>query len=159
MSCTLHVATIPSFPPSMFWHHSLAARISLCLLPSRPSSSTLQTTRSSIPVMSCTPHVPAILSFPPSIFWCESPDAYSLLCLSPCTSHFHVLAAPQCKQPMSGIPVMSYTPHVPIIQSSYPQSLGVTQLAPTVCCASLIAPLPFTSQQLHTTNNWDPASL
>ena len=48
-SCTPPVTTIPSFPPSIFWRHSPAARISLCLLPclspSRPSGSILQTTR------------------------------------------------------------------------------------------------------------------
>ena len=44
-SYTLHVTTIPSFPPSIFCRHLPAARISLCNSLSHPSSSTLQTTR------------------------------------------------------------------------------------------------------------------
>ena len=44
-SCTPHVTSIPSFPPSIFQNHSPAACISLCLLCSRPSSSIRQMTR------------------------------------------------------------------------------------------------------------------
>ena len=40
-----HVATIPSFPATIFRHHSPGPHISLCLLLSCPSSSKLQTTR------------------------------------------------------------------------------------------------------------------
>ena len=74
----------------------------------------------SVPPTSNTPHVPVILSFLLSIFWCHSPSVRSLLCLSLCASCLHVLAAPHCKQLESGIPVMSYTPHVPIITSFSP---------------------------------------
>ena len=42
---------------------------------------------------------------------------------------------------------------------SRPWSFGVTHLAHIACCTSLAVPLAFTSQQLHTANNRDLASL
>ena len=96
-SCTPHIATIPSFPPSIFQCHSLVPHISLCFLSSRPSNSTLQTTRARDRCGVLHASCPIIPSFTPSIFWCHSVGAYKLLCLSCYASRFHILVAPQCK--------------------------------------------------------------
>ena len=62
-SCTLNL------PGSLT---CISLRLSPCLSSSCPSSSTVQTTGSSIPMISCTPHVALIPSFYPSILWQHS---------------------------------------------------------------------------------------
>ena len=72
-------------------------------------------------------------SFPPSLLWCHSPGAHNLLCLSCCAFRLHAVAAPPSKQPDSGIPVMSCTPHVPIIPSFLPSTLRHNSCHGRIC--------------------------
>ena len=80
--CKPRVAVIPSFPPSIFWCHSLGARNFLCLLPSRPNKSTLQTTRVQHPCDVLHTLRPCHPVFPPSIFQYTCCCAYIWLGLS-----------------------------------------------------------------------------
>ena len=77
-------------------------------------------------------------------------------CASCCASRLHSQRPHPTNNAFSASlshPVMSCTFASLSSRFSRPRSFGVTHLAPMACCAPLVAPLAFTSQQLHSANN------